>query len=394
MNRRLIMVGGWTDIYAKAKEIGFDLTVIQSKEELRGSDLPFIDRVITCDMEDPLVPRLASFLHAEKPFDAAVSFQELGIVNAGIIGDQLKLAANPLKPVLLTRDKGKMRDHMERVRLPSIPYMVARDPAQVVAFGNACGWPIILKPAASSGSRQIHKILSPNDVTVAFEAILVDFPGIHPIAEKFIEGPEVSVEAFSWNGVHHILTVTDKITTGAPRFVETGHNMPSALAPALIDKIHQLTLAFLESIEHKHGPTHTELIISESGPVIVESHTRTGGDRIFEMVELAHGVDMIKSFLEGLYSGEVTLQHKPATGAAIRFLTLPPGTVTAVSGLDEARQSEGVIRCDIHLEVGSRLNSFKNSSERHGYILAIGADREEAIKNVTCAMNKINISVS
>jgi biotin carboxylase len=394
MNRRLVMIGGWTEVYSKAKEIGFHLTVIQSKEQLIGSDLPFIDRVITCEMEDPLVPQLAAFLHAETAFDAAVSFQERGIVNAGVIGDQLKLAANPLKPVLLTRDKGKMRDHMERTGLPSIPYLVVRDPAQVVEFGNACGWPVILKPASGSGSRQIHKIVSPDDVAAAFAAILVEFPDIHPISEKFIEGPEVSVEAFSWNGVHNILTVTDKITTGAPRFVETGHNMPSALACTTIAAINKLTIAFLDSIEHKHGPTHTELIISASGPVIVESHTRTGGDRIFDMVELVHGVDMIKSFLEGLYSGDPTLNIKPATGAAIRFLTLPPGTVTALSGLDEARESTGVVRCDINLEVGAVLNSFNNSTERHGCILAVGGDRAEAIKNVTAAMNKINVSVS
>lgn len=63
------------------------------------------------------------------------------------------------------------------------------------------------------------------------DLIKYDFPDIGIIAEKFIEGPEVSVEAISWDGQHTILGVTDKITTGYPGFVETGHSMPSALAP-------------------------------------------------------------------------------------------------------------------------------------------------------------------
>jgi biotin carboxylase len=393
MSRRLVMVGGWTDVYAKAKAVGFDLTVIQSREELKAGDLPYIDQLVTNYMEDPVVADIAAFLHGKRPFDAAVSFQELGIVNAAVIGERLGLAANPARPVLLTRDKGKMREHMVGVGLPTIPFVVGADLEAIVALGEASGWPLIVKPSAQSGSRQIHKVFERAGVAAALAAIEADFPGAVPISEKFIDGPEVSVEAFSWGGRHRILGMTDKITTGAPYFVETGHNMPSAFPPAVIEEVHALTLALLDAIGHQHGPTHTELIISADGPVIVESHTRTGGDNIFEMVELTFGVDMIKLMLEGLYHGAPELNVREPGGAAIRFLVLPEGTVRTVAGIEQARAMPGVVRCTVNLEPGKRVKPFKNSSERHGYVLAVGATGQEAIDNVEAAMRAIAVTV-
>src|SRR5207244_3567805 len=92
---------------------------------------------------------------------------------------------------------------------------------------------------------------------------------------------------------------TDKITTGAPNFVELGHTHPSSLAPATLERIEALTLQVLDAVGHRYGPSHTEIIVTADGPKLVETHTRTGGDRIFEIVELVHGVDMFTATLQG-----------------------------------------------------------------------------------------------
>lgn len=47
------------------------------------------------------------------------------------------------------------------------------------------------------------------------------------MVEEYMEGPEVSVETLSVNGVCHVIQITDKLTTDAPYFVEMGHSQPS-----------------------------------------------------------------------------------------------------------------------------------------------------------------------
>jgi biotin carboxylase len=111
------------------------------------------------------------------------------------------------------------------------------------------------------------------------------------------------------------------------------------------------------------------------------------------MVELVHGVDMIGATLQGYAGQEPAVTMKEASGAAIRYLILPPGNVTAIDGIEDAAASPGVVRCDVDLQIGAKLEGFNNSNERHGYVLAVGQNAAEAIRNAEAALNKIQIAV-
>ena len=127
MGLRLMMVGGWTDVWRKAKDLGFDLTVVQRKQDIKPEDVLLIDQLITAPLGDKSVVTIAEAIHQDKPFDSVVSFQELGILNAALIADRLGIHGNPLKPVLLTRDKCLMRRHLHKSGIPSIPFIEDRD---------------------------------------------------------------------------------------------------------------------------------------------------------------------------------------------------------------------------------------------------------------------------
>lgn len=401
--RRMIMLGGWTDIYQKAKAAGFDLTLVQMKSDIKPKDIEIVDQLISSELSDKLVLDLVEAIHVKQPFDVSLSFSELGLLNAALISDRLGIAGNPLEPVLLTRDKVRMRENMLANGVPSIPHAVVKHPADAIRFAADHGWPIIVKPANGVGSRQIHKLFAPDDAYPAFAAIegdastasviKHDFPDVRLIAEKFIEGVEVSVEAITWEGRHTVLGVTDKITTGHPRFVETGHTMPSALPADTIAQINALVVRFLDAIGHRYGPSHTEVIVSEAGPIIVESHTRTGGDRIFEMVELAFGVDMFSATLQGFAGAFPSVERVRHGGAAIRYLMVDEGRILAIDGLEEAAQLPGVVRCDITLKVGDRAKAFIDSNVRYGYVLATGETAQQAAENADRALAHIRITL-
>ena len=152
MSQRLIMIGGWSAIYEKAKACGFHLTVVQQKEDVQPADLVLVDRLITAALGEKLVLELVTALHAQAPFDAVVSFQEFGVLTAGLIQERLGIKGNPLAPVLLTRDKCKMREHMQATRLPSIPFARVSSAQQVIDFARAAGWPITMtsRPASTA----------------------------------------------------------------------------------------------------------------------------------------------------------------------------------------------------------------------------------------------------
>jgi biotin carboxylase len=392
MKPRMLMVGGVDNVYAKARECGISLTVIQEKGRIGKADVDAVDCLITLSINDPIIVSLAELLHRAQPFHSTLSFQEHGLMNAALVRERLGIFGNPLRPVALTRDKGRMREHLSAAGFGSVPYILSNSAPEIESFGNTAGWPIILKPRSGTGSAQVHKVSSDSELNSALAHIFAIKPDTDLMAERFILGAEVSVEGLTWAGEHQILAVTDKLTTGPPHFVEIGHDMPSALPASQIGKISDLVMSFLDSIGHRYGPSHTEVIVSAEGPVIVESHTRTGGDQIFEMVEIVTGVDMFGAVLRG-FAGTYPWPQpfgRPR-GASIRFFNFKPGVVTGLAGIAEARRAPGVVRVDSNLAVGSAVAPIRDTRTRHGYVLAAGASRDAAIHAAETALSQVHI---
>src|SRR5699024_5281470 len=90
-------------------------------------------------------------------------------------------------------------------------------------------YPLIIKPADRSGSRGVTKVEKSDNVKNAIDTALNISINKKVVIEEFIEGQEVSVEAISWKGQHYILTITDKVTSGPPNFVELEHHQPANL---------------------------------------------------------------------------------------------------------------------------------------------------------------------
>lgn len=63
------------------------------------------------------------------------------------------------------------------------------------------------------------------------------------MVEEYMEGPEVSVETLSVNGVCHVIQITDKLTTDAPYFVEMGHSQPSGHTEEIKKQIAEVAIA-------------------------------------------------------------------------------------------------------------------------------------------------------
>ena len=63
-----------------------------------------------------------------------------------------------------------------------------------------------------------------------------------------MEGPEVSVETLTVDGICHVIQITDKLTTGAPHFVELAHHQPSTLTTEIKDSLYSITKNALDAL--------------------------------------------------------------------------------------------------------------------------------------------------
>ena len=222
---------------------------------------------------------------------------DLATVAVNYVAEKLGLPGNTMECTLKCTNKHLMRQAFEKCGDPS-PKSVLVD-GDNVALDNF-KYPVIVKPTDRSGSRGIYKIEKAEDLIPAVrEALKVGYEK-KVLIEEFAEGQEYSVEGISFNGEHKILAVTLKYTTGAPHFIETGHLEPAPIDTATFERVKNVVVHALNSLEIKNSASHSEIKIDDNGKIqIIEIGGRMGGDCIgSDLVRYSTGIDYVKAVIQ------------------------------------------------------------------------------------------------
>lgn len=393
-SKRILYIGGGREALEtleKARAFGLEVIYVQRKQQFKEALLPYVDQVVLTDFQnaDLLIP-LARALQSVFPFDVALSMSEPALIPAAQVCEALGLPGNSVETVRLLKDKFLMRQRLNQLGLSPVAARLGQTQDDLAAFGREHGLPMIVKPIDASGSQGVFRIDSPAQHEQVWRHLqALGLPRF--LMEQYLDGPEISVESFSFHGRHVILAITDKLTL--PNHVELGHSVPALLDPALREQVVELVRVFLDAVRLREGPAHTEIKLTRQGPRIVESHNRPGGDRINELVRTAYGVDM-KTMLFGWLCGLIEpLEESPRlqAGAAIRFFTPPPGTVRAIAGVEEVRRAPGLVELDLTVKVGERVRPITESHDRVGHVLASGSSVQEAVARCEQLIGQVRI---
>ena len=255
-------------------------------------------------------------------------------------------------------------------------------------------YPCILKPTDNAGSRGVMLVKSVGELTEAYQYSVSQSRGGLVILEEYMTGPEVSVEVMVVDGEPHVLQVTDKLTTGAPYFVEMGHSQPSMLPIEDVERIRDLACRAVRSVGINCGPAHVEIKLTPTGPKMVELGARMGGDCITtHLVPLSTGIDMIKATIDvslGLAPEITPSLHK---GSAIRFFDAPCGFIFEIAGVEDAANIDGVKEISFTKNVGDEVTEIHSSIDRCGFVITQCNDVEQSVCTANNVLNCIKINV-
>lgn len=385
---RVLLFGGSRRTMRRARSVGVEPLLLQRPGEHDPEYAPLVADLRVVDFDDPAaVLAVAEELHGKRPFVRAMSVMEVGMLAAARVNEHLGLGGTPVRAVELLTDKARMRELQRRTGLHPVAAEVVTGPDDIRRFAATHGYPVIVKPVDAAASLAVSRVGRPEDAKAAWSAGAA-LGKDRMLAEEYLDGPEVSVEAFSFGpGRHHVVAVTAKTTL--PNFVEIGHVVP---APG-VDRqtVSGQVTALLDAVGHRDGASHTELKLTRRGPRIIESHTRQGGDRITDLVELVYGVDVIALSLARA-AGQLAPWTAPPPGrgaAAIRFLTPGPGLVQAVTGLEAARAMPGVVGVHLDAGPGDRIREIRSSRDRAGCVVARADDPATATRRAAEAAARI-----
>lgn len=223
---------------------------------------------------------------------------DTAVVTVNYVASRMGLISNPDEYTEITTNKFLMRQCFMRNDVPSPKFALVDDSFSYSIKGFE--FPLIVKPTDRSGSRGVEKVLDPVQLEKAIIRAQGESFEHKAIVEEFVTGQEISVESISFKGAHYILQITDKVTTGAPYFVELEHHQPSSLPNEIKDKVKAIVLHALDALHIQYGASHSELKITENGDIrVIEIGARMGGDFIgSDLVQLSTGYDFLRGVIE------------------------------------------------------------------------------------------------
>ena len=213
------------------------------------------------------------------------------------VAAQLGLTGNDYEAAVRANNKYLMREALVKAGVDCPKYHVEVKGERLKVKGLTL--PLIVKPSDRSGSLGVQKIERWEDLEAAVErAEQLSIAG-EAMIEEYIDGREISVEMISCRGVHYALQITDKVTTGAPHFVELAHHQPSDLPAAMQTQIFGITRRALDALGLTNGASHSEYKITKEGRIVVmEIGGRMGGDFIgSHLVRLSTGYDFVEGVI-------------------------------------------------------------------------------------------------
>ena len=374
----------------RAKELGYYVAVIDYDPNAIG--IPYADEyfnVSTIDIEG--VAKKAEEFAPDGIMTLATDMPMRSIAAAC---ERLGLPGISFDTAVKATDKGEMIKTFEAHGVEHPWYFILKDPAELDEAMERVTFPCISKPTDNSGSRGVMLIHNREELrdAVSYSAANGRSGGV--IVEEFLRGQEVSVEIMVLNGVPHVLNVTDKLTTGAPHFVEMGHGQPSRLPSKDQDAIRDLACRAALAVGIGNGPAHVEIMLTDKGPRMIELGARMGGDCITtHLVPLSTGIDMVESTMRIACGETPDLEKKFHKGSAIRYFSCPVGTIAAIDGVEEARKVEGVREISFTKKIGDTVGAVGSSTDRVGFVIAQADTAEDAVKICEKACQTVRITV-
>lgn len=299
---------------------------------------------------------------------------DLAVIAVNYVAEHMGLTSNSMACTLVSTNKHEMRKCFEANGDPS-PKSIRVSSVEELDTDNLI-FPVIVKPMDRSGSRGITKCMKAEELKSAIENAKSHGFEKYALVEEYATGKEYSVEYVSWKGQHTFLALTQKYTTGAPDFIETGHMEPADVSPKMLAKVQQVVEHALTSLGIQYGASHSEVKISEEGVIrIIEIGGRMGGDNIGSaLVQLTTGFDFVKAVIETALGQETTEQKTKQACAGIHFI-FDQSDIDCLNKL-KAEHPEYLIEEDVHEITDEKVT---DSGSRFGYFM-FAADKQEDLE--------------
>lgn len=387
----------------KAKSLGIHVIVFEWNLKLEG--LKKADAVVQANLKD-------IDDSVQKAKQTAKKYNVRGVCTCGAdleitvaaIASALALPGIPLTVAERCHDKIATRSRLTEAGLDDVRWARVNNMESALDRAAELGYPCVLKPADNCGSRGVKKVSNDGELKDWFSVAKNFSLGGELFLEEYIEGPRQTVEMIAYGGEIYLVSIIDThyIYEEPEKYpwgdfpVETGLH-PTEQPANIREHLFNYSKQVVRAIGVDFGPVKVDTTITSQGIKTIELTARlSGGFHCQYSSPLSLGTDEIGAVVKMSIGQSLDLADitpKWNRGACVWSKLPPPGRITAISGIEEAKKMPGIKEIFLFKSVGDQIGPYQNSTDRFCFVIGDGRNITEAKENVFKALDKISIEV-
>lgn len=278
-------------------------------------------------------------------------------------------------------NKRKMKKVFQKNGINSPGYEIIAH-APVRGKKSPVRFPAVAKPPIGHAKRGVRLVKSVKEL----EKIMGSENSSSYLLEEYIRGNEIIAVGLVFKGTFNLVSVSDKITSPPPFFVDLMHVYPSRYAH-LEGQISRIGQSVTECFEMYTSPLIMELTVTDKEEIyLIEAVPEFGGECIPEVL-IPHGTgyNFIGETIRAVSGGRFTppIRSRSHSSVVIKYLTGTRGTLVSLNDDSPGRIPE-IIFTRMLKDAGSKTRNPVNNHDRIGVLAA----KSHTIMDATAAIDR------
>ena len=292
---------------------------------------------------------------------------------------------------LAVTNKRFMKKKFAENQIPTAEYQVIRDINELKLLNMP--YPLIVKPADCNSSKGVIRVTDSAELNQAVVAALQLSRTSTAIVEQFIDGIEISVDLVVSEKNAKIIcySFSDKIPD-KEKFVIWKNQYRQDLSDEILNKIEVAAQKIVDAFELDNCPMLIQLLLKDTEIYVVEFSARTGGCIKYHLINLASGIDIIKSTVDAFEGKKIQVNPNFADKIiSDEFIYCAKGKFESLEGFEECLE-KGVIESVFLLKnPGERFDKVENSGDRVAAITIVADSNDDYIKKHNYVANHVHV---
>lgn len=314
---------------------------------------------------------------------------EMGVPLCDVLNDTLGLPWNQAATTTLRRNKYSMLEAVRQhgLRAPAQRLVSARADLDAWLRERQAGeYPIVVKPADSSGTDGVVFCDTPAETVAAVDSLLgrtnlMGLPNDEVLVQTFLRGTEWVVNTVSWQSRHRVTDIwrLQKCRVDGAGFIyDYDQLMPRTGADqnALVDYVRHV----LDAVGVEYGPAHTEVMLTGDGPVLIEVGARAQG--AIDPTATLHGAgtNQLVELANALEAPARFTSETPETAALraqvllVQLITRTPGVVHDLPLVRALKRLPTHFSSHLAVQVGDTVRPTIDLFSSPGWVYLAGPD--------------------